>query len=633
MRDTQPIRPYLLTATPFRQARESVVKPLHLDNYITPVWNQLWFTNVALLGQCIKPYAVTPSGEKIEQIVFYQEGIGASNYLFLKGIEGAFGISLRDKVREAYNFISDNYTKGDQIYLFGFSRGAYVARTVASLINYIGILTRDECAISLTTLVEAFFLRDPSSPKTVERAEETVFKAIGRWPSRNAMVSARSKGLRAKTRAGGPKEWLIRLFAEDFHPNALEEVKTRHPVVDVPIIETVAVWDTVGAYGVPGTFGNQNERQYYSFFDPMLAPNIRHAYHALALGEDREDFTPTVWYVPEHEEVEDAEMRKGQHLQQMWFQGTHSDVGGGHSWHGLSDIALAWMISKMVDVDPERDPIPLLDIDIKAAKKLRDVRLPWAMQPQHRERPPVMFQLTRHVREWNLPKNIVWGGQVNKESTHEHIHHSVVVGGQYDPFKSCQFESLMKTRPSKLKNMWTEASNEENLGPTEKALRWEDAESYKARTDPKHSKLFARLKDNRLQFPINDPQSQPSRPPFIPKFSWNFFIFLAYLPAIIFANLLNFRVVLRSHHMIPRDNLFPPLVLVFLKRFDTNYERANEKKYDHEILHIPKDGKEGSPKRKAIMNGPEQVPKRHVTPLKQKPDQVAFTTLEQIPIQ
>lgn len=606
---------------------------MHLDNYITPVWNQLWFTNVALLGQCIKPHATTPSGEKIEQVVFYQEGIGASNYLFVKGIEGAFGISLRDKVREAYNFISDNYTKGDQIYLFGFSRGAYVARTVASLINYIGILSRDECAISLTTLIEAFFIRDPSSPKTIEKAEETIFKALGRWPSRNAMCSARSKGLRAQSRTGGPKEWLIRLFAEDFRPNALEEVKSRNPVVEIPPIEAVCVWDTVGAYGLPGTFGNENERQYYSFFDPMLAPNIRHAYHALSLGEDREDFTPTVWYVPEQEEAEDREMRKGQHVEQMWFQGTHSDVGGGHSWHGLSDIALAWMISKMVDVDPERDPIPLLDIDIDSAKRLRDVRLPWAMQPQHRERPPVMFQSTRQVRQWNLPKNIVWGGKVNKESTHEHIHHSVVVGGQYDPFKSIQFESLSKTRPSKLKNMWTEAANEANLGPVEKAMRWKDEESYKARTDPQHSKLFARLKDNRLEFPINDPQSPPSRPPFMPKFSWNFFVFLAYLPAIIFANMLNIRVVMNTRHLIPRDNLFPPLVLIFLKRFDTNHERAAEKKYEHEILNIPKDGKEGTTKRKAITNGPNYTQKRHVTPMKQMPDQAVFTTLEQLEVQ
>lgn len=151
-----------------------MIKPVHLNNYITPVWNQLWFTNVALLGQCIKPYAKTPTGETIEQVVLYQEGIGASKYRLVKGYEGAFGVSLKDKVREAYNFVSDNYTEGDQIYLFGFSRGAYVARTVASLINYIGILSRDECAISLTTLVEAFFLRDPSSPRTIERAEESV---------------------------------------------------------------------------------------------------------------------------------------------------------------------------------------------------------------------------------------------------------------------------------------------------------------------------------------------------------------------------------------------------------------------------------------------------------------------------
>lgn len=129
------------------------------------------------------------------------------------------------------------------------------------------------------------------------------------------MCSARKKALRAQSRVGGPKEWLFRLFTDDFHPDALQEVKSRNPVVEVPPIEAVCVWDTVGACGIPGTFGNERERQYYSFFDPMLAPNIRHAYHALSLGEDREDFTPTVWYVPEQEqeEPEDREMREGQH--------------------------------------------------------------------------------------------------------------------------------------------------------------------------------------------------------------------------------------------------------------------------------------------------------------------------------
>lgn len=621
------------------QARESVVQPLHLHNIITPVWNQLWFTNVALLSQCIKPYATLPSGQTIQQVAFYQDGIGAtgmksSRWLVKKGIEGAFGISLRDKVREAYNFICDNYTKGDQIYLFGFSRGAYVARTVASLINYIGILSSEKCAISLTTLIEAFFYRDPSAPRTIEKAEESVYQALARWPSKNAMCSARTKGLRAQSRLGGPKEWILRAFTEDFRQNSLEEVKSRFPVVDVPPIEVVGVFDTVGAYGIPGTFGNQNERQYYSFFDPMLAPNIRHAYHALSLGEDREDFTPTVWYVPEDEEKEASEMRKGQILQQMWFQGTHSDVGGGHSWHGLSDIALAWMISKMVDKET-----PLLEIDLKKAKDLRDVRLPWAMQPQHRERPPIMFQLTRHVREWNLPKNIIWGGHVNKESTHEHIHHSVVVGGQYHPFKSIQFESLWKTRPSKLKNMWKKASDESLLGPAEKYLRWEESESYAARTESKYNTLFARLKANRLGFPINDPQSPPSRPFFVPKFSWKFFLHLCFLPAVIFANLLNIRVVINTRNLVPTDNLFPPILLVFLKHLDTNFERANETKYTHEIYNkSPKtendeDVTEDSSKPKAITSGPNFDLRQQAKPLKQLPNETAFQPLEQVDIQ
>ena len=108
---------------------------------------------------------------------------------------------------------------------------------------------------------------------------------------------------------------------------------TRYQVRDV-VIEVIGAWDTVGALGIPlKLFGDLNQL-FFRFHDTALHPNVRFGYHAVAIDEKRESFPPTLW-----------DPREG--IEQVWFPGVHSDVGGGYPESGLSDVTLAWMLEKV----------------------------------------------------------------------------------------------------------------------------------------------------------------------------------------------------------------------------------------------------------------------------------------------
>jgi Uncharacterized alpha/beta hydrolase domain (DUF2235) len=109
----------------------------------------------------------------------------------------------------------------------------------------------------------------------------------------------------------------------------------------IPEITMVGVWDTVGSLGIPAAIG-QVDPIAYGFLDTNLHPNIKNAYQALAMDERRAQFPPTLWKGP---------TAADQTLEQVWFTGAHSDVGGGEpddlpGTTALSDITLGWMMSK-----------------------------------------------------------------------------------------------------------------------------------------------------------------------------------------------------------------------------------------------------------------------------------------------
>ncbi len=213
------------------------------------------------------------------QIVYYDQGVGTGNF-FDRVQGGATGEGFEANINDAYRFLLANYQPGDDIYLFGFSRGAYTARSIAGMIRRCGILRREH---------------------------------VKKYPDAKALY-------RSGVKAADPSAVK---FRGDY---AIE--------VDTPI-RCVGVWDTVGALGIPlRAFAGANQRK-FQFLDTSLSSRVSFAFHALAVDEHRGPFAPTLWTTPPVD---------GQTVQQVWFAGAHSDVGGGYPEHGLSDLALGWMM-------------------------------------------------------------------------------------------------------------------------------------------------------------------------------------------------------------------------------------------------------------------------------------------------
>jgi uncharacterized protein (DUF2235 family) len=235
-------------------------------------------TNVTKVARAIRPRAT--SG--VDQIVYYHDGVGTSGGLDrLTG--GAFGRGIEDNIRNLYRFIVYNYEPGDELFFFGFSRGAFTVRTLAGFMNAVGLIQKDD---------------DYYIPEIYACYESSC-------------------------RPGSP-EW-----ARAFH-----RVQGTRPC---PAIRFIGVWDTVGALGAPGFLGQLFNRKKYQYHDVGLNVHTQSAYHALAIDERRKAFAPNLW-----KRVEDW----AGDLQQAWFAGVHSNVGGSSTPDGLANEALHWIVEK-----------------------------------------------------------------------------------------------------------------------------------------------------------------------------------------------------------------------------------------------------------------------------------------------
>lgn len=237
-------------------------------------------TNVARLYLSVRPR----DGAGVEQRVHYLEGVGTGRLQRLRG--GAFGFGLSERVQRAYRALVADYEQGDELWFFGFSRGAFTARSLAGLVRTVGVLHPGRG--DLVAEAYALYRRRDGGPDT-ERTR--AFRAAhSRWPGR---------------------------------------------------IRFVGVWDTVGALGIPVSPWNPlmllNRR--WRFHDTTLSSLVQDGRHALAIDERRGAFRPALW---------DRSRRAGpdQRVCQMWFAGVHSDVGGGYPAAGLSQIAFGWMVAE-----------------------------------------------------------------------------------------------------------------------------------------------------------------------------------------------------------------------------------------------------------------------------------------------
>ncbi|WP_405162332.1 DUF2235 domain-containing protein [Nocardia sp. NBC_01499] len=250
-------------------------------------------SNIIKIAQTIRYDAPGPVGDKIQQWVTYVSGPGSRGFLSDRLMGGAFGLGLEANLSSAYWHLALNWEPGDEIYIFGFSRGAFTARSLSSLIDRIGIMTPQ--AMIKGKYPEALAIHHQVAPK-----DGTI-----------------------------PQQWL------DFRRDNCHKVR--------PTINFLGVFDTVGALGVPGLTSLR-----YKFHDVKLAPSVHCARQALAIDERRRNFEPCLWEVPVEPNVK---YRRGfQRVKQVWFEGVHSDIGGGYSECGLSDITLRWMVREAESV-------------------------------------------------------------------------------------------------------------------------------------------------------------------------------------------------------------------------------------------------------------------------------------------
>ena len=242
----------------------------------------------------------------LAQVAKYLHGVGDSKNFLVRALGGGLGGGLITRIVRGYTFVSRNYVPEDRIYLVGFSRGAYTARALAGLISAKGLLPPD--VASDDNKEDAY--RQGSAvwyewrKETLERAPD-VFHRLQEW-------------------------------AKDL-PHFLFDSAASAGLVPAPI-EAVAVWDTVGSYGIPEFNLQQQEIDAFQFADTKLSDNVHHGRHAVSIDEQRGNFTPTLWN-PDPPRIV-----------QVLFPGDHGDVGGGHPTmqSGLSDCALAWLTRELV---------------------------------------------------------------------------------------------------------------------------------------------------------------------------------------------------------------------------------------------------------------------------------------------
>jgi len=193
-------------------------------------------TNVVKMLRSIKP---EDTDKAIPQIVYYNQGLGtgSDSSKVRRLFEAATGYGISRNIEDCYRFLVNNYVEGDEIYCFGFSRGAYTVRALIGLLDCVGLLDKE----GLASFPEAFqYYRTPPNKRTTP-------------------------------------------------PSSLENNLK-------PRIHLLGVWDTVGAPGVPAfMLGAISKKLWVGFFDTTLSSIVERGYQALAIDEHRKLFTPVLW--------------------------------------------------------------------------------------------------------------------------------------------------------------------------------------------------------------------------------------------------------------------------------------------------------------------------------------------------
>jgi len=245
--------------------------------------NRIYPTNVLKMVRAIS--TSDPQSGK-HQLVYYQTGIGSAGTGFIsryisRMLCGLTGLGIANNIQACYRFLANNYSDGDEIYLFGFSRGAYTARSLAGMIGSMGLLQKQDM-----DKLPRLYAHYKTAP---DRREKSKYADI------------------------------------------VNILPRRHVK-----IKFIGVWDTVGALGLPVQGVQHLSRRWVGFHNTHLGSHIENAYHAVSIDEQRRPFKPSMW----------TRLDGQEDCQQMWFVGSHSNIGGGLQDHGLSDIALTWLANR-----------------------------------------------------------------------------------------------------------------------------------------------------------------------------------------------------------------------------------------------------------------------------------------------
>ncbi|MBS0523933.1 MAG: DUF2235 domain-containing protein [Proteobacteria bacterium] len=272
-----------------------------------------------------------------DNLVFYQRGVGTEWRNRYSG--GVFGEGLDDKVRAAYNFLSFHYEPSAQIFIFGFSRGSFTARSLVGYIAAAGLLTRENCTPDNERKAWGFYRTAPAQ------------RLPGVWS---------------------------------------ELQRLTHPLRTFQI-ECIGVFDTVGALGIPLARFKLLNRDSFEFHNVELSSITQLNLHAVAIDEHRNPFEASLWRRPPFKVFSSV-------TEQVWFPGVHADIGGGYIPetdrasgfpNALDDITLDWMLRRVLHSYPEFPADPDFWPKPDAA---------WATAPQDESRDGIYLALRKTLR-------------------------------------------------------------------------------------------------------------------------------------------------------------------------------------------------------------------------------------------
>ena len=297
--------------------------------------NKVWRSNVWRVFQSL-------DRTKEEQHPLYDDGVGTSSFIPFALIGGMFGWGLKRNVIDLYKFVARNYEPDAEIFAFGFSRGAFTINTVVNLLAHQGCVK-------------------------FESENE-----LG-WKAKAAYRAYRRERCRSLLPIEYVFSW-IRDFviARWIWPRQQYSKEAKDP----PTIRFVGLWDSVGAYGLPL---ESMTRAVSRWFWPLDLPNhelpdiVKRACHAVSLDDERLTFHPILWNErcerPSQPRSDGARYTEDERITQVWFAGSHSNIGGGYPDDSLAHVSLCWILHEAcrcglkLNSPPDADPDAMRNFD------------------------------------------------------------------------------------------------------------------------------------------------------------------------------------------------------------------------------------------------------------------------------